>query len=262
MNSEHHDDAESFYNILSLTGCNPLVYILTADGRRYFVAYYGGCYLQSDLQFESNGDRIFAAFVAAGLVSTETSWSSSDVIVLFEDYAVSMSTSAARTMVSRYEYPLLLKYYPNYSDMMYQAGVENWNEENGFVENQIERELTSMDEYRGHSPIEPQEWAIGLCASEGYPERIYLSVDEAIELGYYMFYRDYCWRASQNTYYDVCQSITGMNILRVDDLCDYQHYPQMIVLEPLWLADYPSSLDIVCRALDEYVMENTHMEVL
>jgi len=259
----HHDDVSVFYDVILRTGFSPYVYIYPEGGREHFVASYDGCFLGSEAQWIENSDRILAAFVAAGLVSAETSWSSSDVIVLFEDYGVTMSTYDARYMVDRFDYPLLLKFYPKYYGMMWSAGADNYYER-GVVQNVIERQLERADEYRSYSSIEPQEWAIGACSSDGYPydERIDLTVNEATELGYYMFYRDYCRITDQYCYYNVCKAATGMSILNLSDVVSYQNRLPLVAMDCLWLAGYPATVDVICQELWDYIDENSDLEEL
>jgi len=253
----HHDDVSVFYDVILRTGFSPYVYIYPEGGREHFVASYDGCFLGSEAQWIENSDRILAAFVAAGLVSAETSWSSSDVIVLFEDYGVTMSTYDARYMVDRYDFPLLLKFYPKYYGMMWSAGADNYYER-GLVQNEIERQLERADEYRSHSSIEPQEWAMRICSNDG----INLTVDEATELGYYLFYRDYCWRTDQYCYYDACQAASGMSTISLSDVVSYQDGTPYLAMDVLWLAGYPATVDVVCQGLWDYIDANAYTEEL
>lgn len=262
--TERADDISVFYDVITRSGYSPYVYIYPEGGREHFVAYYGGRFLGYETQVLGNRDRLLITFVAAGLVSAQTSWSSGNVIVLFEDYGAIMSTSSARTMVSRFDYPLLLKLYPSYYDMLRSAGSDNY-QGRGYVNNEIEREL---DENKNSSATGRQNWAIDLCSSDGYPadERLYLTTDEATELGYYLFYLDYCSRTNQPCYYDACKAATGMSILNVYEVAAYRNLTPVSACEvascTLWLAGYPATVDVICQELWDYIDENSHLEEL
>jgi hypothetical protein len=89
-NSEHYSDAVIFHDMIESAGYAPTVGIFDDS----FVAVFDKTHSSSD------DDKVFAVFLAGGLVSSLTDWTSNVAVCVFRDYSFTMSTSNCRTLLS------------------------------------------------------------------------------------------------------------------------------------------------------------------
>lgn len=93
--TSHYSDAVDFDNALRAVGVYTEVSIERYAGGYQYIAWFDGDYYD----ISQDGNEAFSVALAAGVISSMTSWSSVGAVCVYEDEVVGMFTADCRYMV-------------------------------------------------------------------------------------------------------------------------------------------------------------------
>ncbi len=170
-----------------------------------------------------------------------------------------MRTSNCRTIVSRYEFPLAIAFYPNYSTMLSVTQSSPSSSSNLTLLEAIMRD-NIQNNYGKDFALSLLDNAYEISNFQGT-----LNNDEIIELGYYSLWATY--KAGQywdfNHWSDICgfdnlSSSVARSIVMVPG-ANSGTFVLNVFLEGLDLAEYPNTMDVVLGGLNQYIADSMEL---